>query len=87
LRAKRARLAFAIVDDARDFGTQILAMHDAVDEAVLEKKLAGLEAVGQFEADRVLDRALAGEADQSTGLGQGDVPLKREAGGDARRWQ
>src|SRR6202011_4407384 len=55
---------FAKIDDAGNFCTQVLAGHDAIDEAMFEKKLAGLEALGQFETDGVPDGSLAGKADQ-----------------------
>ena len=50
---------------------QILARHDQVDHAVLEQELRALEAGRQLLADRLLDHARAGEADQRIGLGDG----------------
>src|SRR4051812_21189544 len=54
----------AVIDDASDLGSQVTAVDDAVHEAVLEQELAGLEALGQLQADRVPDGPLAGEADE-----------------------
>src|SRR5581483_5628072 len=50
---------FAVVDDAGDLGPQVLAGDDAVDEAVLQQELAGLEALRQLQPHRVPDRPLA----------------------------
>src|SRR5262245_51069065 len=75
--------ALAEIDDAGDLDAQVLARHDAVHEAVLEQKLAGLKAFGQLQPDGVPDGALAGEANQGAGLGEGDVPLQGKAGSHA----
>ncbi len=57
--------------------------HDEVEEAVLEQELAALEPFGKALADRLLDDARAGEADQRAGLGDVEVAEHGEAGGDA----
>ncbi len=62
--------AAAVVDRSGDLALEILAGHDPVDEAVLEEKLARLKTLRQFHADRGLDRARAGEADQGPRLGE-----------------
>src|SRR5262245_32321699 len=40
----------AIVNDPGDFGAEIFAGNNTVDEAVFEQEFAGLKAVGKFEA-------------------------------------
>ena len=62
---------------------QVAAVHDPVDEAVLQQELAGLETLGQLHADRLLDDAGAGESDQGLGLGEDEIAQGREAGRDA----
>ena len=68
---------------------EILARHDHVDHAVLEQELRALEARRQLLADRLLDHARPGEADQRIGLGDDDVAEHRDRGRDAagRRMQ
>src|SRR5262245_18547174 len=70
----------AVIDDPGHFGAEILAVDDAVHEAVLEQELAGLEPLGQFEPDGVLDRPLACEADHRPRFGQRDIALERPTG-------
>src|SRR5829696_3229181 len=51
--ARRSSLSHrAVVDDPGDLGAQVAAVDDPVHEPVLEQELAGLEALGQFQADR-----------------------------------
>jgi len=50
---------------------------------VLEEELAGLEALGEFDADRGLDGPRAGEADERLRLGEDEVAERGEAGRDA----
>src|SRR5215471_1576159 len=52
---------------------QLVAMHHGVDHAVLQQVLRTLEAGRQFLADRILDYARAGEADDGVGLGKMDI--------------
>src|SRR5262245_48087375 len=73
----------AVVDGAGDFRFQAGAGDDAVDEAVLEEELAGLETFGEFQADGSLDSARAGEADEGFGFGEDQVAERGEAGRDA----
>src|SRR5262245_11277777 len=73
----------AVVDNPRDFGAQILAMNDAIDKPVPQEELARLEPLRQFEANRVLDRALTRESDHRLGLGQRQVALQSKTCGDA----
>ena len=49
-------------------------MHDGVDHAVLQQILGALEAGGQHLADRVLDHARAGEADEASGSARWTSP-------------
>ena len=53
---------------------QLAAIDDHVEHAVLEQELAALEALGQLLADRLLDDARAGEADQRLRLGDVQSP-------------
>src|SRR5437016_1619062 len=46
VRRESSRLMFAIVDDPRQLGAQVLPRYDPIHEAVLEQELAGLETVG-----------------------------------------
>src|SRR3546814_7999674 len=60
---------------------QFLAMHHHVDHPVIEQIFGALEAFGELLADRILDHALAREADQRLGLADLDVAEHRIAGG------
>ena len=60
-------------------------MHDHVDHPVIEQIFGALEAFGKFLADRILDHALAREADQRFGLADLDIAEHRIAGSDAAR--
>src|SRR5262249_58313626 len=72
-----------VVEQLRDRAAQVAAVDDPVDEAVVEQELAALEPLGEADAHGLGDHLGAGEADQGLGLGQDDVPERREAGGDA----
>src|SRR5260370_6403230 len=74
-------LMFAEIDDPGHFCAQIFAGHDTIDKPMLQQKLARLKALRQLQADRVPDRSLSGEADQSARLRQRDVALQGKAGG------
>src|SRR5262249_8015809 len=76
-------LMLAIIYDPCQFRPQILARNNAVNETVLKQELAGLKPFGQFKADRVPDRPLAGKADEGARFRQGNVSLEGEAGGHA----
>ena len=69
----------------RERAAQLVALHDGVDQAVLERELGGLETLGQLLLDGVLDDALPREADERARLGQDDVALHGERRGDAAR--
>ena len=69
----RCGLFSAVVDGSGDFALEVLAADDAVDEAVFQQKLAGLKALGQFDADGGLDGARSGETDQGLRLGKDHV--------------
>src|SRR5262245_44842739 len=62
---------------------QLAAVHDGVEHAVVEQEFRALESLGQFLADRLLDYARAGEADQRAGLGDVEIAEHRVAGGHA----
>ena len=62
---------------------ELVAVHDHVDHAVLEQIFGALEALRQLLADRLLDDARAGEADQRARLGDVDVAEHGVGGGDA----
>ena len=64
-------------------GAQLAALHHHVEHAVLQQIFGALEAFRQLLADRLLDDAGAGEADQRARLGDLDVAQHGEAGGDA----
>ena len=68
---------------ARERLLQLAPVHDHVQHAVLEQELRALEALGQLLADRLLDDARPGEADQGAGLRHVQVAEHRERGGDA----
>ena len=63
----------AISEEARDGGLQVLAVHDHVEEPVLEEELARLEALGELAPDRVLDHGRPGEAEEGLRLGHEHV--------------
>src|SRR4051812_34688885 len=52
----------AIVDQPGEFAAEVLAVDDEIHEAFVLEKLGALEALGEFDLDRVPDRARAGEA-------------------------
>ena len=56
-----------------DHVLQLAPIDDHVEHAVLEQELAALKALGQLLADRLLDDARAGKADQRLRLGDVDV--------------
>ena len=62
---------------------QLEARHDHVDHAVLHQIFGALEAFRQLFADRLLDDARAGKADQRAGLGDVHVAQHGVGGGDA----
>ena len=72
-----------VIDDLGDGASQVAAVDDPVDEAVLAEEFARLKAAGQLNPDGLLDHAGAGEPDQGLGLGQDEVAQRGEAGRDA----
>ncbi len=50
---------------------------------MLQQELAGLESLGQLDADRGLDRPRPGEADQGLRFGKDEVAQRGETGGHA----
>src|SRR5437660_397317 len=61
---------------------QLLARHDGVDHPVLQEELAALESLRQLLPQGLLDHPRPGESDQRPRLGQDDVALEGEGGGD-----
>ncbi len=66
-----------------DGGAQVVAVHHHVDHAVVIEIFGALEALGQLFANRLLDDARAGKADQRAGLGQMHVAQHGIGSGDA----
>ena len=66
-------------EQARELVAQLAAVDDHVERALLEQELGALEALGQLLANRLLDDARTGEADQRARLGDDDVGNEREA--------
>ena len=62
---------------------QLGAGNDAVDEAMLQQVLAGLETGGKGLADGLLDDPLASKTNERLGLSQDEVAQHREAGRNA----
>ena len=67
----------------RDGALHLAAIDDEVEHAVLEQELAALKAFGQLLANRLLDDARAGEADERARLGDVQIAEHREARRDA----
>lgn len=61
----------AVVDDAGDFGAEVLAVDDAIDETHLQQEFAGLKIVREFLLHGGGDDAWASEPDEP--------PLVRQA--------
>ena len=72
-------------DDARQRLGELVAMHDHVDHAVGEEVLRALEALRQLLADRLLDDARSGKADERTRLRNLDIAEHGIGRGDAAR--
>ena len=70
---------------SRDGALHFAAIDDEVEHAMLEQKLAALKSLGQLLANRLLDDARAGKADERAGLGNVQIAEHREARGDAAR--
>src|SRR5215510_11444780 len=79
----QARSLAAVIDGPGNLAFKAGAGDDAVDEAVRQQELAGLEAFGQFQADCGFDGAWAGEAYEGFGLGKNEIAQRGEAGSDA----
>src|SRR5262249_36396653 len=56
---------------------QFAAVHDSVEHAVIEQEFRALKPLGQLLADRLLDHARAGEADQRAGFGDVEIAEHR----------
>ena len=70
---------------ARDSGADFVAVDHHVDHAVIAQIFRTLEAFRQLLADRLLDHARPGKADQSAGFRDVDIARRRVGGGDAAR--
>src|SRR6476620_2568909 len=70
---RSSELLAAVVDRTGDFAFEACAGDDAVDEAVLEEELAGLEAFREFQANRGFDGAGAGKTDEGFGFGEDEI--------------
>ena len=70
---------------ARDALAHVAPVHDHVENAVLEQKLAALKTLGQRLAHRLLDDARTGEADERARLGEVQVPEHRKTRRHAAR--
>src|SRR5262245_47706702 len=73
----------AIVDHAGDFALQFATAYDAVDESMLKQEFAGLKAFRKLDADRGLDRARPGKANQGLGFGEDEIAQRGKTGGNA----
>ena len=71
------------LQQARQSAAQLGARNDGVNKPVVLEVFRGLEVVGQFFAQGLLNHAAAGEANQGFGLGQDQIAEHREAGGHA----
>src|SRR5262245_39131582 len=74
---------FAVIDEPSHLGAQVLAVHDAIDETVLQQELAGLESFRKLKPHRVPDGAPARETNHRAGFRQGEVALQCETRRDA----
>ena len=63
--------------------THLTTIHDHVDCAMIQKKLAALKAFWQLLPHRLFDDARAGETDQRIGLSDIHIAEHRKAGGYA----
>src|SRR5215510_15079214 len=62
---------------------QFAAVHYGVEHAMFEQEFRALKPLGQLLADRLLDHARAGEADQRAGFGDVEIAEHRVTGGHA----
>ena len=62
---------------------EILALHNGVQHAVLQEKLATLKALGQLLADGLFNHTGPGESDQCSRFGDVDITQHRKAGRDS----
>src|SRR4051794_37153026 len=70
-------------DDAAYGLAQIMAVDNHIDHAVCFEILSALKAFRQFFADRLLDDARSGKADERSGLGDMDIAQHGIRRGDA----
>src|SRR4051812_4369849 len=62
----------------RNVVLHLLAFDHRIEEALFEQELTPLKSFGQFLADRLLNHARAGEADECAGFGDVEVAEHRE---------
>src|SRR5690606_10901211 len=58
------RLPPTIVDGAGNFTLELRARNDPINESMFDQEFAGLESLGELDADRRLDGPRPGEANQ-----------------------
>src|SRR5581483_4681884 len=69
------------VERSREIALEIGTLHNGIKKAVLQKKLAALETLGQFLTNRLFDDSRTGETDQGSRFS--DVQISEH--GEARR--
>ena len=68
------------LEELPHYGLHLVPVDDGIHEAVLDKELGTLEALGEFLADGLLDDPGPGESDHGARLGQVDVAQHAEGG-------
>ena len=69
-----------IINQLGDRASQVAAVHDPIDEAMLQEEFTGLKTLGQLDAHRLFDDSGAGKPDQGLGFSDNDVTERGEAG-------
>ena len=72
----------AIVDGGGDFGLQSIALYDAVDVTVFEKKFARLKSFWELDANRCFDGPWSCKSNQGLGLSKYQIAQTRETSCD-----
>ena len=80
-----ARLLPAVINQAGDLASKVLAVDYHVDKAMLEHEFCRLEPLGQLDLYRLGYRSRACKTDQRPRLGYQAVTEHCEAGGDTAR--
>ena len=71
------------LQESRKGASEVLALHNGVDEAMLEEIFRPLEILGKFLACSLFHDPGSGEAHQGLGFGEDHIPQGGEGGGDA----